>query len=271
MKVNLGGLVHLSTIDWLGQASMVVFLRGCPLRCPHCQNKELQGGEEFMEISRIKEELKRASSFISTSAQTTLEDAFQKVVEKPFISAIVFSGGEPLMQTDQVAVIAGAAKKLGLITGLETCGYFPDSLEWLLEKGLLDKIFLDIKAALHDPEYEKATGRICVAPRVKESLRASMEFGVPLEVRTTIFPDMPSPSEVFEIAKTLSVLKRKHKSNKLDFLVLQQGRPGDANIKPVSMESLKLLSESAKDLMEVHIRGTPKLIKASGNKSLLGR
>src|SRR5512136_1025540 len=214
MKVNLGGLVHLSTIDWLGQASMVFFLRGCPLRCPHCQNKELQGGEELMEISRIKEELKRASSFISTSAQTTLEDAFQKVVEKPFISAIVFSGGEPLMQTDQVAVIAKAAKSLGLITGLETCGYFPDSLEWLLGKGLLDKIFLDIKAALHDPEYEKATGRICVAPRVKESLRVSMESGVPLEIRTTIFPDMPSPSEVFEIAKMLSILKYKHKSNK---------------------------------------------------------
>lgn len=162
------------------------------------------------------------------------------------------------MQTAQVAAIAKAAKSLGLITGLETCGYFPDSLAWLLGKGLLDKVFLDIKAALRDPEYEKATGRICVASRVKESLRVSMESGVPLEVRTTIFPDMPSSSEVFEIAQMLSVLKCKHKCNKLESLVLQQGRPRDANIKPVSMESLKLLSESAKDLIEVRIRGARK-------------
>jgi len=258
MKVNLGGLVHLSTIDWFGQASMVVFFRGCPLRCPHCQNPGLQIGEELIEISRIKEELKKVSSFISPSAQTTLENAFQKVVEKPFISAIVFSGGEPLMQPDQVAAISKAAKSLGLITGLETCGYFPESLSWLLEKGLLDKVFLDVKAALHDPEYEKATGRNSVASRVKESLRVSMDSGVPLEVRTTIFPDMPLPSEIFEIAETLSALKCKHKRNNLEALVLQQGRPKDHGIEPVSMESLRSLSEQMENLIRVSVRGTPK-------------
>ena len=45
MKVNLGGIIPLSTVDWTGRAALVVFLRGCPLRCPHCQNRDLQEGD----------------------------------------------------------------------------------------------------------------------------------------------------------------------------------------------------------------------------------
>ncbi len=51
LKVNFGGIVPLSTVDWLGRAALVVFLRGCPLRCPHCHNQKLQTGESIVASS----------------------------------------------------------------------------------------------------------------------------------------------------------------------------------------------------------------------------
>jgi pyruvate formate lyase activating enzyme len=237
MKVNLGGLVYLSTVDWMGRAAMVIFLRGCPLRCPHCQNKGLQNGENLTEISYVIDILKRANSFTSLTSQITLEESCRKATEKPLISAVVFSGGEPLMQPRQVATLARTAKSLSLKRGLETCGYFPKRLSSFIKKGFIDKVFLDIKASLSDFYYEKATGRLGVASRVEESLNFCMKSGIPLEVRTTIFPDLPSSSEVSEIARVLSALNINYPNNRL--------------------EGLNSLAESLKDYICVSVRGSP--------------
>jgi pyruvate formate lyase activating enzyme len=260
MKVNLGGLVYLSTVDWMGRASMVIFLRGCPLRCPHCQNKGLQDGENLREISYVVDILKRANSFAALSDQITLEESCQKAAEKPLISALVFSGGEPLMQPRQVATLARTAKSLRLKRGLETCGYFPERLASFIKQGLVDKVFLDIKASLCEPHYEKATGRLGVASRVEESLNLCMESGIPLEVRTTIFPDVPSFSEVFEIARVLSTLRVIYPHNKLEGLLIQQGLPSNSDVQPVHLERLKSLAESLKDFVNVSVKGNPKPI-----------
>lgn len=259
MKVNLGGLVYLSTIDWMGRAAMVIFLRGCPLRCPHCQNKGLQNGENLREISYVIDILKQANSFTPLSNQITLEESYRKAAEKPLISALVFSGGEPLMQPRQVATLARAAKSLSLKSGLETCGYFPKRLSGLIKQGLIDKVFLDIKASLSDFHYERATGRLGVASRVEESLNLCMKSGIPLEIRTTIFPDVPSPSEVFEIARVLSDLNIIYPDNSLEGLLIQQGRPSNSDIQPVCLEELNSLAESLKDYVRVGVRGSPNL------------
>ena len=84
------------------------------------------------------------------------------------------------------------ARSLHLATGLETSGCFPGRLETLLAKGLVDKVFLDLKTALLEPDYEKATGRGGMAARVQESLEICFKFGVALDARSTIFPEMPS-------------------------------------------------------------------------------
>ncbi|MCJ7445346.1 MAG: radical SAM protein [Methanotrichaceae archaeon] len=258
MKVNLGGLVYLSTVDWMGRAAMVIFLRGCPLRCPQCQNKALQNGEQLVEISYIKEEIKKIRCFMPTSEQVTLEEACLKAAERPLISALVFSGGEPLMQPNQVVSLARTAKSLRLKTGLETCGYFPNRILRLLTQDVIDKVFLDIKASFHDPEYENATGMAGVALKVKESLSICMKLGIPLEVRTTVFPNMPSPSEVFEIAEALLDLKFIYPENRLESFVIQQGRPRDAEVQPICLENLKSLAESLKDRIDVRVRCSPK-------------
>ena len=262
MKVNLGGVVSLSTVDWMGSATTVVFFRGCPLRCPHCQNRELQEGENQVElheilsqiVSQVKGEMKNTSSFFDKSGQIDLNEACDRVVAKPFVEALVLSGGEPLMQPKQAAAMFRVAKDLGLKTGLETSGCYPDQLSEILRENLVDKVFLDVKAALCEHEYTKATGLRGIAPLVQESLKICLASGVDLEIRTTVFPEMPSDSEVVGIARTLNELKTENPGNRLDGMVLQQGLPRSKEFEPVSLDRLRLMAESLGDLINVQIR-----------------
>ncbi len=264
MKVNLGGIVPLSTVDWLGKASLVVFLRGCPLCCPHCHNRELQTGKSSVDfhdlasqiVSQVKGEAGARRSSNSTPEQIDLDEAAERVSSRPFVDALVLSGGESLLQPGPSARLFRLARSLHLATGLETSGCFPDRLEGLLRKNLVDKVFLDLKAALHEPEYERATAKSGLAASVSASLRICMEAGVPFDVRTTIFPEMPSASEIFEIARTLSEMMAEFPGNGLECLVLQQGRPreGDSWFEPVSSERLKEMAGSVEALVKVRIR-----------------
>ena len=267
MKVNLGGIIPLSTVDWTGRAALVVFLRGCPLRCPHCQNRDLQEGDSSVAfhvlasriVSQVKGEMCIMKSFAPRSLQIDLDEASERVRSKPFVNALVISGGEPLLQHEQCIRLFRLARSMNLDTGLETSGCYPERLRELLKKELLDKVFLDIKANLIDPDYETATAKSGFASRVRESLRACMESGVPLDVRTTIFPKTPDPSEVAKIARTLFELKSEFPNHGLQSMVLQQGRPreGESGFEPVTLESLNALAEMIRDLVDVQVKAAP--------------
>ncbi|MEI8003760.1 MAG: radical SAM protein [Methanothrix sp.] len=279
MLVNFGGIVPLSTIDWLGRAAMVVFLRGCPLRCPHCHNQRLQTGESRVALhtiaSRIASEVKgfpralrplRARIRVeSQSQQINLDEASQRASSKPFVDAFVLSGGEPLQQLEACSRLFQLARSLHLGTGLETSGCFPGRLETLLEKGLVDKVFLDIKTALQEPDYEKATGSNGMAARVEESLEICFKLGVALDTRSTVFPEMPSCSQLVKIAGTLCRLKARYPDNRMDCMILQQGlaREGEVRFEPASIEALQEMANACraacKTELKIRIRAAPKI------------
>jgi pyruvate formate lyase activating enzyme len=227
MKVNFGGIVPLSTLDWTGVAAAVIFMRGCPLRCPHCHNAHLQSGETLEDINKIKKKIDEAG---------------------PFISALILSGGEPLVQLAACRVLAGHAKEMGLLVGVETSGYYPDRLASLIDDGLIDIVFLDVKEALQDPEYERATGRKGVAPRVAESLRLCLEAEVPLEVRTTVFPNMPSFDGLLEIGSLLREVG-------IGSYTLQQGLPSEGKepFDPVPIKLLTYISSTLKERFSLDV------------------
>lgn len=158
------------------------------------------------------------------------------------------------MQPEAVKAIAQSAKDAGLKVGLETCGYYPDRLASLLEDNLVDRVFMDIKAALRDPEYEKATGLKNVASRVLESLRICMKSRVALEVRTTVFPEMPSSWEVAEIARMLSEVKKETPDSRLEHITLQRGIPRAREFIPISSAELNSMAGFVKGLVKVEIR-----------------
>ena len=195
MKVNVGKIISISTVDWHGRSSHVIFFNGCSLRCSWCQNYKLLDCKRLVDIEKIEKSILDA---------------------KMFISAVVFSGGEPTMQPDGLMHLAEFIKRQGLLVGVQTNGCFPDVLRELAKKKLVDKIFLDIKASPLEPmRYSEITNAndAHIISRVIQTLHIP---DIDIEVRTTIFRSL---NDSLEIAKYLE----EHNYN--GTYVIQQGVP----------------------------------------------
>lgn len=214
MKVNYAGTVPLSTLDWTGKAAVTIFFRGCPLRCPYCQNYPYLEGAGLKELDFVEEQIR---------------------ISKPFISAVVFSGGEPLMQ-EAVIPLSEFAKSLGLAVGIHTNGCYPERAAELIERKLVDKFFIDVKAPLDNPElYGKVAGLEYkeesrtvkktpekIAAAVAKTIETADTSGLELELRTTVIRDfIGNEKEISRIAAWIS----EHVKNKEVTYVLQQGIP----------------------------------------------
>ncbi|MEW6697165.1 MAG: anaerobic ribonucleoside-triphosphate reductase activating protein [Bacillota bacterium] len=91
-RLRLGGITANSVVDGPGLRT-VVFLQGCPRRCPGCHNQELLDAGGGRDV--------------------TVEEALQeiKAMISPITQGITFSGGDPLMQPEAVYDLADRLKK----------------------------------------------------------------------------------------------------------------------------------------------------------------
>ena len=167
----IGGTV-ISSVEFRGNMSLVIFMSKCPLACRYCHNVELL--EDNTEWS-----LEKVISEIDSSAD--------------FLDAIVISGGEPLVQTDAVIQILTYVRQIGLKTKLDTSGIYPDNLKRILDLGLLDYVSLDVKTTFS--KYRKITGAN-VGFQVKKSMELVNEARVHLEIRTTYVPTLHTKKDI---------------------------------------------------------------------------
>ncbi len=182
--MRLGGIVDISTVDWYGNVSLVVFLAGCNLRCPYCQNSTLlplDSGEEI-DLGYIRRRIEINLSPV------------------PQLDAVVITGGEPTLQPEAVKEVAVLARSLGLRVMLDTNGSLPDAVDALLRAGVIDRVALDVKAPLNPDEYRNVAGlqedAFDVAEGVRRTLGLCGKYAVEVEVRTTVAPTL-SDSEEF--------------------------------------------------------------------------
>lgn len=164
-RLRVGGFTRLTTIDYPGELSAVVFCQGCPWRCRYCQNGDLLDAtavESLIDWADIRAFLRQRVGLLD---------------------AVVFSGGEPTAQSALSAAIS-ETRALGFKIGLHTSGAFPERLRSLLP--LVDWVGLDIKALPDD--YPAITGVAGSGERAWSSLALLVESGVSLEVRTTLMP-----------------------------------------------------------------------------------
>lgn len=172
----VGGSV-ISSVEFHGNMSLVLFMSGCPLTCRYCHNVELLDDETEKSIEDIRHE-------IDSSAD--------------FLDAVVISGGEPLMQTDAVIEIFSYVRERGLKTKLDTSGIYPDKIRQLLDLKLLDFVSLDVKTTFS--KYRKITGSN-VGFHVKKSMELiNADDNVHLEARTTYVPTLHTKKDIINLA-----------------------------------------------------------------------
>jgi len=174
MLVNLGGFTALSLCDCDEPVSMVHF-KGCNFRCPFCHNKEIS---KTAEVAKLEDynwvEIETVEEMIRNSSK--------------LIKGVIFSGGEPTQSPEQLIRLCEYVKSLGLFTGIETNASRPDVINSLIQKDLIDKVFLDIKHPLSDPYgyalITKTDPSFNAATRVKRTLQYCLINDVNLEIRT---------------------------------------------------------------------------------------
>ncbi len=174
--IDIGGIL-VSTIEYTGNISLVIFTAGCMLRCPYCHNPGIIDG----------------------GIQRKIGDIYNKIEDSlDFIDSVVLTGGDPLFQHHEVAKILRYCKNLGLNTKLDTNGCYPKKLESLLD--LVDYVALDIKAPFN--KYKEITG-LDIGEKVKESIQICLKSNVYLECRTTYVPKLLVPEDIINIAKNI--------------------------------------------------------------------
>lgn len=181
-NLKIGGVERFSLVDFPGKVAAVIFLQGCPWRCPFCYNTHLQNG--------------MAEGAIDSGE-------FFKFLErrKSVLDAVVFSGGEPLLQPDLAEAVM-AVKDLGYQIGLHTGGFNPVALAKVLP--LVDWIGFDIKAPFVEEHYRRATGSHTKLADILSSLDMILQSGKSFETRTTCDPRLLSIDDIYTIADELS-------------------------------------------------------------------
>ncbi|HYN76424.1 MAG TPA: anaerobic ribonucleoside-triphosphate reductase activating protein [Lamprocystis sp. (in: g-proteobacteria)] len=181
-SLRVGGLTPLTTVDYPGELAAVVFCQGCPWRCRYCHNGHLlasgaAGSVPWGEVRRFLEG------------------------RRGLLDAVVFSGGEPTLQTALASAMT-EVRALGFKVGLHSSGAYPARLKALLP--LLDWVGLDIKAL--PEEYPAITGVPGSGDRAWASLKSLLAAGVPMEVRTTPLPGQEGPEQLAALKARLATL-----------------------------------------------------------------
>jgi len=186
----LRDILSLSLCDYPGEPAAVLFLSGCNLSCPYCQNWSLkeQKASDLVDVDHVVERLAR----------------------NPLITAVKVTGGEPLLQHAALQELAAKVKEYGLLFGVDTNGSLPGALQELLP--YVDLVSIDVKAPLIPECYSVITGVPIseaeeLVAKVKESLRHLFKSRVLVDVRTVVIPGYTShPDDLQSIVRDLEEL-----------------------------------------------------------------
>lgn len=207
--LKIAGLVSFTTIDFPGCLAAVVFLKGCPLRCPFCHNPDLQSFEGN-----------------DLHAWGDILDFLQKRAKR--LDGVVFSGGEPLMQPEIVSAVR-QVKQMGFKVAVHTSGIYDERLADMLPD--LSWVGLDIKSAWDTYHHLSGLPNEQLVPHVQKSLKHLLTAGIEFECRTTCDPRYLTKQDLLKIARDLNEAGVKN-------YALQKYRTFDGDKNPPSDEAI---------------------------------
>ncbi|MFO7974357.1 MAG: anaerobic ribonucleoside-triphosphate reductase activating protein [Candidatus Hydrogenedentota bacterium] len=183
--MNIAGFDKLSTVDWPGCVSAVVFTPGCTMNCAFCHNRILLGNP--------------------TNAGFAVEEVLATLKRRQgFLDGLVITGGEPTIQRGLEDFIR-AVRELGFGVKLDTNGTRPEVVKHLIAEGLLDYVAMDVKAPWN--RYEDVCGAPVNLDAVRATIRCLIEGTIPYEFRTTVLPYF-QPEDIAGIAEIIHGAER---------------------------------------------------------------
>jgi pyruvate formate lyase activating enzyme len=188
---DIKGYIHsfhsLGAVDGPG-VRYVVFMQGCPYRCPYCHNPDTRafsGGVPY-----------------SASEVATMVERY-----RPYFTGgggITVSGGEPLCQADFVAELFEKLHSKGINTCLDTATVKVDK-KVLRVLASTDTVLCDVKFPTRE-KYLKHVG--ADLNNTLEFLKTCNEMGVKVIIRHVVVPGMTdSEDSILKLKELLSDIK----------------------------------------------------------------
>ena len=167
------GLQPGSLCDWPGRVSAVLFMGGCNLRCPTCHNAGLAWNpEQYPRISKSA-----VSNFIQARSS--------------WLDGLVISGGEPT-HVPGLASLVQEISTFGLPIKLDTNGFQPDTVRFVLDHNLIQAVAVDVKGPWS--KYPRLTGNRCSPQQAQKALQAIFSlaqcFPESFSFRCTAVPEL---------------------------------------------------------------------------------
>lgn len=191
MDGKINSFQSMGAVDGPG-LRFVVFMQGCPLRCPYCHNPETWGSSDGESYSA--------------------EAVCKKILRyRPYFGAsggVTVSGGEPLLQAPFVAELFGLLQAEGIHTALDTSGAG--------ELGAAEKVLAYTDLVLCDIKFpsEAAYRQLCGGSlqQTLSFMRLAEAKGIPLWVRHVVAPGLTDTPESIQkiqaLAETFSNLEK---------------------------------------------------------------
>lgn len=137
MKASIDSIETMGLVDGPG-IRVVIFFKGCKLRCKFCHNPETWvKGEENMSVDEVYNKIMRCEPYFRNNGGVT------------------FSGGEPLLHSEFIIELSKKLKENNIHIALDTAGVGNGNYEELLK--YVDLVLLDIKHT-NSNDYNKLTG-----------------------------------------------------------------------------------------------------------------
>ncbi len=178
--MEVKGRVHsfetFGTVDGPG-IRFIVFMKGCPLRCKYCHNRDAWSSEgaKIYTAGEVLNEIGKYRNFIDSSG-----------------GGLTVSGGEPMIQPEFIGQLFKLCKEQGIHTAVDTSGYVDlnEAVKAVLE--YTDLVLLDLKHANADKHIE-LTG--VENHKIKLFTQYLAEIGKPVWIRYVLVPGYTDAEE----------------------------------------------------------------------------
>ncbi len=181
----IGGVQKMTMLDYPGKVACTIFTYGCNFRCPFCHN---------------------ATLVIDEASLFDENEIFEYINKrKKVLDGVVVTGGEPLLQGD-IEDFLLRLRETGLLIKLDTNGSYPEKLQAIIDKGLVDYVAMDVKNCKE--KYNLTTGARIDISKIEKSVEILMQDRVDYEFRTTVVRELHEKEDFEKIASWLKGARR---------------------------------------------------------------